>query len=264
VKNLNSFSNVERALSAEFARQCAALERGERVVQQTMLWDAAAGAIRPARSKEESHDYRYFPDPDLGPLVVTAEWIDAVRRALPELPDGRRARYASAYGLAAADIEALVDQPLVADYFEAVAAAHGDAKAAANWVRGEVLARLNATGEDITGFAVPASAVAGLLDMVRSGTISHTAAKTVFADMIRTGEPASAVAQRLGVIKVGDDAALDRWIDDVLAEHPDEAARYLAGERKLQGPLVGHVMKRSQGRADPKRVNQLLAARAGG
>ena len=152
VKNLNSFSAVERALAAEFRRQCGQLDRGVRVVQQTMLWDAARNAVRPARSKEESHDYRYFPEPDLPPLIVSADLLAEVRRTLPELPSARRERYATNYGLAAGEVEPLVDKRRVADYFEAVAAAHGDAKAAANWVLGEVMAALHATGRDIDDF----------------------------------------------------------------------------------------------------------------
>jgi aspartyl-tRNA(Asn)/glutamyl-tRNA(Gln) amidotransferase subunit B len=264
VKNLNSFSNVERALTAEFVRQSGALDRGERVVQQTMLWDAVRGEVRPARSKEESHDYRYFPEPDLLPLVVTAAWVAGIRGTLPELPDARRTRYAASFGLAVGEVESLVDKPRVAAYFEAVAKAHGDAKAAANWVLGEVLAALNAKGQSIDDFSVQPAAVAGLLDLVAQGTISHSAAKSVFADMMRTGDSAVVAATRLAVTQVGDDAALGQWIDDVLAENPAEAARYLTGERKLQGPLVGLVMKKSQGRADPKRVNQLLTARVEG
>ncbi len=267
VKNLNSFSNVERALAAEFARQCELLDRGgdARVEQQTMLWDAARGAVRPARSKEESHDYRYFPEPDLAPLVVADEWVASIRAGLPELPAARRARYAATYGLSAQEIEPLVDDPDLGRYFEALAAAHGDAKASANWVLADVLATLNASGGDVARFPLAPTRLAGVLDLVRQGTVSRTAAKAVFAAMLAGGEEAAAdVAARLGLVQVGDDAMLERWVDEVLAENPSEAGRYLAGERKLQGPLVGLVMKKSKGRADPKRVNQLLAKRSGG
>lgn len=264
VKNLNSFGYVERALAAEFQRQCDLLQRGGRVAQETMLWDAARGVVRPARSKEESHDYRYFPEPDLAPLVVTEAQIAAARDALPELPTTRRGRYAAAYGLTPAEVDPLIDKPRLGAYFEALVAASGDAKASANWVLTEVLAYLNARNLDVTEFPLSAQALAGLLGLVRSGTVSHTAAKAVFAEMAQTGDAADAVARRLGVTQVGDEGALERWIDEVLAEHPAEASRLLAGERKLIGPLVGHVMKKSQGRADPKRVNQLLAKRPGG
>lgn len=264
VKNLNSFSNVERALQAEFARQCALLDRGGRVIQETMLWDAGTGDVRAARSKEESQDYRYFQEPDLGPLVVSEQWVEAVRRGLPELPAQRRSRFVAQYGLSERTIESLVDQPGLADYFERTAAAHRDAKTAANWVLGELSAALNESGHGVDTFPLPPAAVAELLDLMLGGVLSHSAAKTVFADMIRTGDPAARIAERLGLSQVGDEAAIERWIDEVLAEYPAEAARYRAGERKLQGPLVGYVMKKSQGRADPKRVNQLLITRAGG
>jgi len=264
VKNLNSFGYVERALAAEFQRQCDALDRGERIAQQTMLWDAGRGVVRPARSKEESHDYRYFPEPDLPSLSVSAERVSAARHSLPELPAARRERYAAKFGLAAAEIEPLVDKPRVGEYFEALVAAHGDAKASANWVLTEVLAHLNATGSDIVHFPLAATTLAGLLDLVRAGTVSHSAAKAVFVDMLRSGQNAGAVAQRLLLTQVGDESALERWIDEVLAENPAEATRYLSGERKLLGPLVGQVMKKSQGRADPKRVNQLLGKRVSG
>jgi aspartyl-tRNA(Asn)/glutamyl-tRNA(Gln) amidotransferase subunit B len=263
VKNLNSFTYVERALAAEFERQCKVLARGERVAQQTMLWDAAHGVVRPARSKEESHDYRYFPEPDLPPLEVEPTRITAARDALPELPAARRARYAASYGLTAAEIEPLVDKLRVGEYFESLVTEHGDAKTSANWVLTEVLAYLNAHNLDIARFPLTSAALAGLLGLVRDGTVSHSAAKTVFAEMVQSGEGAAGVAKRLGVTQVGDDGALERWIDEVLAENPTEARRFLGGERKLVGPLVGQVMKKSQGRADPKRVNQLLAKRLG-
>ena len=263
VKNLNSFSAVERALDVEFARQCALRDAGRTVEQQTMLWDERRGEVRPARVKEGSDDYRYFPEPDLPPLVLDAEWIAQARASLPELPAERRSRFAAAYGLGAHDIEVLTAGPLLADYFEGVARAHGDAKVAANWVMGEVLATVNATGTAIDHFPVPPDELGRLLDMVREARVSHSAAKTVFARMVESGERAERIAERDGLLRVGDDASLTGWIEAVLAEHPGEAARFLGGERRLQGVLVGMVMKKSGGRADPARVNQLLAARAG-
>jgi aspartyl-tRNA(Asn)/glutamyl-tRNA(Gln) amidotransferase subunit B len=263
VKNMNSFSGVERALEAEFARQCGLLARGERVEQQTMLWDGARGQVRPSRTKEGSHDYRYFPEPDLPPLTLTREWIEEVRKSLPELPEARRERLATEYGLGAYDVQELTADADVADYFEGVARQHGDAKAAANWVMGEVRATLNASGQDIRHFSVRPADLAQLLNMVRDGKLSTSAAKQVFAGMVRTGDRPEQVAEREGLVQESDDAALERWIDEVLAENPAEAARYAGGEKKLQGFLVGLVMKRSKGRADPKRVNQLLAKRSG-
>ena len=263
VKNMNSFSAVERALTAEYERQRGVLEAGERVVQQTMLWDGARGVVRPSRTKESSHDYRYFPDPDLLPLVLDSEWIARIRENLPELPEARRKRFAAEYRLRAEDIEVLTATAALADYFEGVARALGDPKSAANWVRGEVLALLNATGERIARFVVRPSDLAALIRMIHDGLVSHSAAKQIFAGMAASGDRPEQVAERQGLLQVADDAALDEWIDRVLAEHPVEAQRYLRGEKKLQGVLVGHVMKVSKGRADPRRVNQLLSTRVG-
>jgi aspartyl-tRNA(Asn)/glutamyl-tRNA(Gln) amidotransferase subunit B len=228
-----------------------------------MLWDANSGTVRPARSKEESHDYRYFPEPDLLPLLVTPEEVDVVRREMPELPRDRQARFKKEYGLAPDDLDLLTAFPELADYYEHVARAHGDAKAAANWVKGEVLAAVRSTGRDIAHFSVRPRDVAELLNLVRDGTISRTAAKQVFAAMVETGKPPAEIVVREGLAKIDDTDALSRWLDEVIAENPAEAARLANGERKLQGVLVGLVMKKSKGAADPKRVNQLLSERLG-
>jgi len=259
VKNMNTFSGVEKALEAEFARQVAVLETGGRVVQQTMLWDGAKGEVRPARSKEESHDYRYFPEPDLPPLVLTDAYIDQIRRALPELPDARRARFREQYGLGDQEIDELVADIPLAAYFEETAKASGNAKTAANWMRGELLAALRAGGGDVQTFPVRPKALAELLGLVGEGAVSHTAARTIFEKMIATGEGAGRIADREGLRKVSDDAALEQWIGEVRTENPTEWARFQAGETKLQKVLVGLVMKKSKGKADPQRVNQLLA-----
>jgi aspartyl-tRNA(Asn)/glutamyl-tRNA(Gln) amidotransferase subunit B len=263
VKNMNSFSGVERALEAEFARQCAVVNRGERVEQQTMLWDASTGEVRPARSKEASHDYRYFPEPDLPPLVLSEAGIDRVRRTLPELPAARRARYTTDYKLGDYDVEVLTASPHVAQYFEATVQAHGDAKAAANWVMGEVLAAVKASGGEIASFRVAPGELAALLNLVRDGVVSHTAAKHIFGVMLASGGDPAGIAAREGLVKVTDDGALRAWLAEVIAELPTEAERFAKGERKLQGVLIGAVMKKSKGRADPKRVAQLLVERLG-
>jgi aspartyl-tRNA(Asn)/glutamyl-tRNA(Gln) amidotransferase subunit B len=263
VKNMNSFSGVERALEMEFVRQVGVLAGGGAVHQQTMLWDGAAGAVRPSRTKEGSHDYRYFPEPDLPPLVLAMGWIDRMRHDLPELPAARRARFAKDYGLGAYDVDVLTGGPRLADYYESVARAHGDPKVAANWVMGEVLAQLKASGGDIGTFRARPHDLAVLLDLVRDGVVSHTAAKQVFAVMVATGDPPAQIAEREGLVKVDDDAQLAVWLDEVLAEMPTEADRFRAGERKLQGVLIGAVMKKSKGRADPKKLNQLLSSRSG-
>jgi aspartyl-tRNA(Asn)/glutamyl-tRNA(Gln) amidotransferase subunit B len=263
VKNMNSFSAVEKALESEFERQCAVLDAGGRVEQQTLLWDGAREAVRPSRTKEGSHDYRYFPEPDLRPLMLDEKWIDHARRDLPELPEARRKRLVEDFGLSEVEVEQLTATPALAEYFEAVARASGDGKGAYNWVMGEVMAALRGSGEDIGRFRVRPADLAQLLNLVRDGTISHTAAKRVFAHMVETGKPAAQVAADEGLLQVGDEAAISTWVNEVLEEHPEEAKRYLSGEKKLQGVLVGFVMKKSKGRADPKRVNQLLSSRGG-
>jgi len=262
IKNMNSFHGVERALEVEFSRQVALVERGERVVQQTMLWDAGSGTVRPARSKEESHDYRYFPEPDLPPLRLTSTWLQDVKSGLPELPSSRRGRFVKTLGLPDYDVEVLTATRSLADYYEAVAGAHGDAKTAANWVMGEVLARLKDAGIAINELVVTPEQLAALLGMVRDGTVSNSAAKTIFAQMAKSGEGPTVIAEREGLLQVGDDAQLVKWIDEVLAANPDEARRFLTGEKKLLGVLLGMVMKSSGGKADPRKLNQLLAKRA--
>ena len=263
VKNMNSFSGVERALAAEFRRQCGVLSSGGTVQQQTLLWDGANQEIRPARSKEGSSDYRYFPEPDLPPLVVTEAELARVRDALPELPSARRARYA-AMKLSEYDVQELTADPLTGPYFESVLAVHADAKAVANWVNGEVRATLNDTGTAWDAVPLAPARLGALLDLVRDGVVSSSAAKKIYARLLTSGDAPRAIAEAEGLVQVRDDNALAGWVDEVLAENPAEAARFAAGEKKLQGLLVGLVMKKSQGRADPKLVNQMLSSRAAG
>ena len=254
IKNLNSFANVERALEAERSRQQEVLERRGSVEQVTLLFNAAAGTVRPMRSKEESHDYRYFPDPDLPPLVLAPEWIARIAAELPELPGARRARLGSAFGLPAYDAGVLTSERVIADYFEAVVGAGAPAKPAANWILGEAMTAYNESGR----FPVSPAELAGLIGLVDQGAVSHQAAKKVFAEMASSGGAPREVAERLGLIQVRDNAALEAWVDEVLAAHPGEVARYRAGEAKLLGFLTGQVMKRSRGKADPKGVQPIL------
>ena len=262
VKNMNSFSGVERALEVEFARQCAVLERGGAVEQQTMLWDGATGQVRPARAKEGSNDYRYFPEPDLPPLVLASEFVRRVKESLPELPAERRARFVTEFQLTPYDVDVLTSSVAIADYFERVAD-QTDAKSAANWVMGEVLAALRASGKEIDAFAVRPADLASLLKLIASGTVSHTAAKQIFSVMAASGGSPAEIAKAQGLLKVSDDDQLRRWLEEVVAENPKEAERFAAGEKKLQGVLIGAVMKKSKGSADPKRLGQLLAERFG-
>ena len=264
VKNMNSFSGVERALDFEFARQCALLDRGEKISQQTLLWDAAKGEARVSRTKEGSHDYRYFPEPDLLPLVLHKDWINEIKASIPELPADRKSRFAEEYKLSAEEIEQLTSVTDISDYFENAARDSGDPKAAANWVMGEVQAALNVSGAPLDQLRVRPADLAQLIKLIRDGLVSHAAAKKIFAIMLESGKTAAQVAHDESLLKVGDDGAISGWIDEVIREHPDESGRYLAGEKKLQGVLVGFVMKKSGGKADPKRVNKLLMSRAGG
>jgi aspartyl-tRNA(Asn)/glutamyl-tRNA(Gln) amidotransferase subunit B len=257
VKNMNSFANVERALTAEYARQVELLERGEVVRQVTLLFDASSGAVRPMRSKEESHDYRYFPDPDLPPLVLSAEWIDRQRAALPELPEARRARLEREHGISAYQASVVSGEPALADYFESLVAAGVEGRQAANWVTGDVLSAWNETG----GFPVSAERLAALIAMERDGTVSLQAAKRIFAELREQDAEPRALAIQLGLVQVKDADALGGWVDEVLAAYPGEVARYRGGETKLMGFFVGQVMKRSKGKADPKGVQPLLQER---
>jgi aspartyl-tRNA(Asn)/glutamyl-tRNA(Gln) amidotransferase subunit B len=260
VKNMNSFANVERALEAERGRQVELVERGDRVEQVTLLFDAATGAVRPMRSKEGSHDYRYFPDPDLPPIELEPAWIAAERAALPELPEAKRERLASAYGLSAYDAKVLAAERAVADYFEAVVAAGAEGKAAANWVTGDALADYAETGR----FRRTPAALAELIGLVADGTVSHQAGRRILAELGDSTESARDAAVRLGLVQVRDRSALEAWVDEVLAASPAELARYRAGEAKLAGFFVGQVMKKSRGSADPKAVAELVARRAAG
>ncbi|MCC6928658.1 MAG: Asp-tRNA(Asn)/Glu-tRNA(Gln) amidotransferase subunit GatB [Gemmatimonadaceae bacterium] len=261
IKNMNSFSGVERAIAAEFARQVALVEAGERLVQQTLLWDANRNEVRPARSKEGSHDYRYFPEPDLPPLVLSHAYVDAQQAALPELPAARRARIIDRYALPAYDAGVLTANRAIADYYEEVARTLGDGKTAANWVMGELLAYLHNADVTIEAFRVAPAELAALLVLVRDGTISNSAAKKIFQHMAQDGGSPRAIAEREGLLQVSDDGALAAWVDAVWSAHPDEVARLAAGEKKLLGVLVGAVMKASGGRADPRKVNQLIATK---
>ncbi|AMW04854.1 Asp-tRNA(Asn)/Glu-tRNA(Gln) amidotransferase subunit GatB [Gemmatimonas phototrophica] len=262
IKNLNSFSAIERAVDIEFVRQCTVLAAGGIIEQQTMLYDDKRQQVRPARSKEGSHDYRYFPEPDLPPLRLSAEYIAAQGAALPELPPARRERFVAQYGLGLTEVEQLVVTRELADRFEAMAAAAGDARRAANWMLGPVLAAVNASGQPLSAHPVSPERLGALIRMEASGELSNTAARQLFTMLEQQDGDPLELARGAGLLQVRDDGALVGWIDEVLAENPAEAARFLSGEKKLQGVLVGLVMKKSKGAADPKKVNQLLGARA--
>jgi aspartyl-tRNA(Asn)/glutamyl-tRNA(Gln) amidotransferase subunit B len=258
VKNLNSFRNVARAVEHEIERQTALLASGGRVAQETRGFDADAGVTRPMRSKEDAHDYRYFPEPDLPPLVVGAERKAAIQASLPELPWLRRERFAAQYGLSDADARGLTAARELADYFEAAAAKlPANPKAIANWVMGEVLRDLKERRVELAGTLAP-ERLAALAAMVEAGTISNSAAKEVFAAIAATGEEPAAAVERLGLAQVSDSAQIAGWIAEVIAGSPAQVEQYRAGKTTVIGFLVGQVMKRSGGRAEPKSVQQLM------
>ena len=260
IKNMNSFRNVQRALEHEVARQGRMLDGGQRIVQETRLWDPDKGQTVSMRSKEFAHDYRYFPEPDLPPLDVEPRWIETVRATLPELPAARRARFMAAHSLGAYDADLLTGSRALADYFEAAVAACGRPKAVANWVLNELLREL--PGDDERALAacpMPPGNLAGLITLIEDGTISGKIAKEVFEKMIRTGEDARSIVSREGLTQVADTDALGAVVDRVLAEHVKVALDYKAGKKAALGFLVGQVMKATAGKASPAVVNSLLA-----
>jgi len=255
VKNINSFAYVEKALTVERDRQIGVLESGGSVVQETMLYDAKTNGVRPQRRKEESHDYRYFPDPDLPPLVLSADFIAAQRTELPELPAAKRDRFVTRYALSTTDAAVLTADRAVGDYYESVVRAGAESKAAANWVMGEVLADAKDHDERLR---VPAAGLAQLIALVKGGTLSHQAAKRVFTEVAEHGGEPRNVAEALGLVQVGDAGVLVAWVNDVLGAHSGEVSRYRQGETKLLQFFVGQVMKASRGKADPKLTQRLL------
>jgi aspartyl-tRNA(Asn)/glutamyl-tRNA(Gln) amidotransferase subunit B len=259
IKNLNSFRFVEKAIHHEVARQIEILESGGKVLQETRLYDPDKGETRSMRSKEEANDYRYFPDPDLLPVAVDEQFIASVRATLPELPDEKAARFASAFGLSAYDAAVLTASRELGNYFEAVVREiPQDPKLAANWVMGELAAALNRDGLDIGDSKLTATLIAGLLKRIADGTISGKIAKEVFEAMWQTGADADAVIAEKGLKQISDPAAIEKAIDEVIAKNPAQLADYRGGKDKLFGYFVGQVMKATGGKANPAQLNELL------
>ena len=258
VKNLNSFRHVQRALEFEIARQIEVLSGGGAVDHETRLWDAASGRTVTMRGKEEAHDYRYFPEPDLPPLALDPGWIEEIRRALPELPDARRRRFVEEYGLPDYDASVLTTSRELADYFEATARACGNAKASSNWVMGALTARMNDLGIGITQVAIGPDALAGLIRLIDAGTIGGPVTRDVFEKMYATGRSAQEIVEQEGLSRIDDSAAITGAVQAVLDAHPAAVEQYRAGKGQTFGFLVGQVMKASKGRADAPAVNALL------
>ena len=260
VKNVNSIRFMRQAIEFEARRQIEIIEDGGEIEQETRLFDADRGVTRSMRNKEDAHDYRYFPDPDLPPLELDEDWIAAIRETLPELPDAKKRRFMEEYGLAAADAATLVAEREVADYYEAVAAGR-DAAMAANWVTGELFGALNRAGTAFSDTPVDAAALGRLLDLISDGTLSNRLAKDVFEIMFETGDdPARIVADR-GMTQVSDTATLEAAIDEVIAGAPEQVAQFASGNQKVLGWFVGQVMKATGGKANPKAVNEILRDR---
>ncbi|HEX6183652.1 MAG TPA: Asp-tRNA(Asn)/Glu-tRNA(Gln) amidotransferase subunit GatB [Pyrinomonadaceae bacterium] len=257
LKNLNSVRFMQRAIEFEIERQIALIESGGRVSQETRLWDERAGETRVMRSKEEAHDYRYFPEPDLQPLTVTAEWVEQVRSLMPELPDARRNRFMEQYELSFNDASLLVRDKALADFYERAAAA-SNPRGASNWLKGELLRELDAAAVSADASPVSPEDLGALVRAVEEGRISGKQGKDVLAEMFKTGKGADAVIEEQGLAQVSDAGEIEKIVTDVLASNPEQLAAYRGGKEALFGFFVGQVMKVSKGKANPKIVNELL------
>ncbi len=258
IKNINSFRFLQRALEYEFGRQEAVVRSGGRVVQETRLWDASLGRTESMRSKEEAHDYRYFPEPDLPPVEVSAEWVEEIRRSLPELPEARRQRFVKEYGLPQYDAGVLTQSVEMSEYFEETARVSGNPKAASNWVMGEMTRKMKTLGVDVSKFALRPPALAGLIRLVDDGKVSNSAAKRVFERMYETGETAVSAVAAEGLTQMDDEKALGEVVQSIIEAQPDAVASYRSGKKGTLGFLVGQVMRETKGTANPKRVSELL------
>jgi aspartyl-tRNA(Asn)/glutamyl-tRNA(Gln) amidotransferase subunit B len=265
IKNLNSFRYVEKAILFEVSRQIEVLESGGRVVQETRLYDADQGETRSMRTKEEANDYRYFPDPDLLPVVLTDTFVEEVRRGLPELPDQKATRFTLEYGLSPYDALVLTASRELAAYYEGVAhAVPGEAKLAANWVMGDLAACLNRDALEITASPISADGLAALLRRIVDQTISGKIAKEVFEAMWSSGKQADSIIEERGLRQITDAAAIERVIEEVMANNPTQLADYRGGKDKLFGFFVGQVMKATGGKANPAELNKLLKTKLAG
>ena len=258
LKNMNSFRNVQRALDYEIRRQTALIDQGDRIVQETRLWDAARGVTSAMRGKEEAHDYRYFPDPDLVAVVVEPEWIAAVKAHLPELPEAKKERFVREYGIPEYDAEVLTSSKPLANYYEACLQGYAKPKIVSNWIMSELLRELKRDEREIEECPVPAPNLAQMLKLIDEGLISGKIAKSVFEEMYRTGKKAGEIVKEKGWIQVTDASAIERAVAEILAQYPKEAEEYRKGREKVFGFFVGQVMKATQGKANPQLVNELL------
>lgn len=261
LKNLNSVRFMQKAIEFEIERQIAAHEAGEPVNQETRLWDEKNNQTRVMRSKEDAHDYRYFPEPDLQPLRVTTEFVEKIKARMPEMPDAMRSRFIETYQLGYADASQIVSDKSFAEYFETVARITANPKLAANWVLGEFTRELNSSGKAANESLVSAEDLAELINTIESGKINNNQAKEVFAEMFASGKPAAVVIEEKGFEQISDTSEIEKIVDDVIAANETNVAAYRSGNEKLFGFFVGQVIKASQGKANPKVVNQILKER---
>ena len=264
IKNVNSFKAVQRALEYEVERQTEVLEEGGRVIQETRTWDDARGVTLSMRNKEQAQDYRYFPEPDLVPIVVDPARVEAIRQSLPELPDARKARLMENQGLSAYDAEVITATRPMADYYDALVAAGADAKAAANWLMGEVSKHLSACSLDIRNCPVPPASLAEMIALIDKGTISGKIAKSVFESMWNEGKPAPVIIKEQGLVQMSDEGELGGIVEAVIAANPQSVADFQAGKEKAIGFLVGQIMRQTKGRANPELVNRILKEKLAG
>ena len=264
IKNLNSFKFVEKALEYEIERQKKILDERGKIVQETRLWNPERGITESMRTKEEAHDYRYFPEPDLVPIIIDQRWIDDIKKSLPELPDTKRERFVSEYRLPEYDADLLTSERHLADWYEEAVKLGGQPKIVANWVQGDLLRLLNEENKSIEESPLKPEQLVGMLRLIENGTISGKIAKTVFEEMYKTGEDAEFIVKEKGLVQISDAGEIEKIVDAVIAKNPKEVARYKAGEEKLLGFFVGHVMKLTKGKANPQMVNELLRKKLSG
>jgi aspartyl-tRNA(Asn)/glutamyl-tRNA(Gln) amidotransferase subunit B len=258
VKNINSFKFVEKALEYEIKRQIKVIEEGGKVIQETRLWDSNKGITESMRGKEEAHDYHYFPEPDLVPITVEQKWIDELKASLPELPDAKRKRFVSEYGLPEYDADLLTSEKTLAQWFEEAVRSGGQPKAAANWMMGELAKLLNEENKSIEECKLKPKQLAEMLKLIDNGTISGKIAKTVFEEMYKTGKDSEAIVKEKGLVQISDEGAIEKAVDEVIARNPKEVERFKAGDEKLLGFLVGQIMKLTKGKANPQIVNEIV------
>jgi aspartyl-tRNA(Asn)/glutamyl-tRNA(Gln) amidotransferase subunit B len=258
IKNMNSFRFIEKALDYEIKRQKTMLRDGERIIQETRLWDADSGVTESMRSKEEAHDYRYFPEPDLVPVEVDRSWIDEIKGDIVELPDARRERFMKQYNLPESDADLLTDERATADWFEEAVTSGGEPKPVSNWIMVELMKLLNEDGRGMEECPLKPGELVTMLGLIDKGVISGKIAKTVFAEMYKTGRNAETIVRERGLLQISDEGEIEAVVDDVLQKNSEAVMRFRSGEAKLMGFFVGQVMKVTRGKANPAVVNDLL------